>query len=154
MVYFTPGCFSSREIAPSLHLIGSWVGPRDGLNAVERRKILPCWESNLGHLAHNLLLYWLSYLILFHRNIVQLTLCLMQESTVFMECTNKPRSQTQAQLCQNQVLVITVDLNLKLQEMFQFIMAIQIFSKPRESFIMNFILFILSWLPSILTEFY
>jgi hypothetical protein len=35
-----------RERAPSIHWIGGRVGPRVGLDDVERRKILHCRESN------------------------------------------------------------------------------------------------------------
>jgi hypothetical protein len=33
---------------PSTHWIGGWVDPRVGLDAVEKRKILHCRESNPG----------------------------------------------------------------------------------------------------------
>jgi hypothetical protein len=45
--------FIPRERAPSTHWIGGWVGPRVGLDAVEKRKILHCWESTPGHPAHS-----------------------------------------------------------------------------------------------------
>jgi hypothetical protein len=35
-----PGRFTPREWAPGTHWIGGWVGPRAGLDAVEKRKIL------------------------------------------------------------------------------------------------------------------
>jgi hypothetical protein len=35
-----PGRFTPREIAPRIHWIGGWVGPRVGLDAVKKRKIL------------------------------------------------------------------------------------------------------------------
>jgi hypothetical protein len=41
VVSFTPGRFSPGESAPGIHWIGDWVGPRTGLEDVERRKILP-----------------------------------------------------------------------------------------------------------------
>jgi hypothetical protein len=28
---------------PGTHWIGGWMGPRAGLNAMEKRKIIPCW---------------------------------------------------------------------------------------------------------------
>jgi hypothetical protein len=31
--------FTPREIAPGTHRIGGWVGPRAGLDAMEKRKI-------------------------------------------------------------------------------------------------------------------
>jgi hypothetical protein len=41
------GCFDPRERAPGTHWIGSWVGPRAGLDAVEKGKIpSPRQESN------------------------------------------------------------------------------------------------------------
>jgi hypothetical protein len=40
---FTPG-----EITSSTHLLGCWVGLIVGLDAVEKRKILPCRESDPG----------------------------------------------------------------------------------------------------------
>jgi hypothetical protein len=42
-----PGCFTPRERAPGTHWIGSWVGPRPGLDAVVKRKTpSPCRDSN------------------------------------------------------------------------------------------------------------
>jgi hypothetical protein len=42
-----PGRSTSRERAPVTHLIGVWVGPRDVLDAVVKRKIpSPRRESN------------------------------------------------------------------------------------------------------------
>jgi hypothetical protein len=42
-----PGRFTPRERATVTHWIEGWVGPRAGLNAVVKRKILsPRWESN------------------------------------------------------------------------------------------------------------
>jgi hypothetical protein len=35
-----PGRFTTRERAPGTHWIGSWVGPRAGLDAVVKRKVL------------------------------------------------------------------------------------------------------------------
>jgi hypothetical protein len=35
-----PCCFTPGERAPSTHWIGGWVGPRAGLDAVEKRKIM------------------------------------------------------------------------------------------------------------------
>jgi hypothetical protein len=43
------GRFTPWEIVPGTHWIGGWVGPRAGLDAMEKRKIsFPCWESNPG----------------------------------------------------------------------------------------------------------
>jgi hypothetical protein len=36
-----PSRFTPGERAPGTHWIGDWVGPRTGLDDVERRKILP-----------------------------------------------------------------------------------------------------------------
>jgi hypothetical protein len=56
-LHFTPG-----ERTPCTHWIGGWVGPRAGLDAGARRKILcPCWESNPDRPAHSQTLYCLSY---------------------------------------------------------------------------------------------
>jgi hypothetical protein len=33
--------FIPRERAPSTHCIGGWVGPRTGLDVVEKRNIMP-----------------------------------------------------------------------------------------------------------------
>jgi hypothetical protein len=41
MVSFTPGRFTPGERASGTHWIGGWMGPRAGLDEVERRKILP-----------------------------------------------------------------------------------------------------------------
>jgi hypothetical protein len=35
------------ERTPGTHWIGGWVGPRAGLDTGARRKICPCWGSNL-----------------------------------------------------------------------------------------------------------
>jgi hypothetical protein len=35
-----PCCFTPEESAPSTHWIGGWVGPRGGLDDVEKRKFL------------------------------------------------------------------------------------------------------------------
>jgi hypothetical protein len=40
--------------APGTHWIGGWVRPRVDLDSVEKRKILHCWESNLGRPASSL----------------------------------------------------------------------------------------------------
>jgi hypothetical protein len=46
LCFFNPG-----ERAPGTHCIGGWISPNVGLDAVEKRKILYCRESNLGHPA-------------------------------------------------------------------------------------------------------
>jgi hypothetical protein len=43
-----PFLFVPGERAPRAHWIGGWVGPTAELNAVEKRQILPCRESNPG----------------------------------------------------------------------------------------------------------
>jgi hypothetical protein len=35
-----PGSFATGETAPGVHCIGGWVGPRAGLEDVEKRKLL------------------------------------------------------------------------------------------------------------------
>jgi hypothetical protein len=54
-----PYFFTPRVRAPDYNWIGGWVGPRAGLDVVEKRKILPLlefepWPSSLS-------LYQLSY---------------------------------------------------------------------------------------------
>jgi hypothetical protein len=41
------GRFSREEIAPGTHWPGGWVGPRTGLDTVEKRKTLPLPEIEL-----------------------------------------------------------------------------------------------------------
>jgi hypothetical protein len=36
-----PGSFTPGEINPGTHWIGGWVGPRAGLNTLEKSKTLP-----------------------------------------------------------------------------------------------------------------
>jgi hypothetical protein len=36
-----PATSASGEIAPSTHWIAAWVGPKAGLEALQKRKILP-----------------------------------------------------------------------------------------------------------------
>jgi hypothetical protein len=59
-----PGRFTSGERAPGTHWIGSWVGPRVGLEDVERRKMLllpGLGPRPLGRPARSQSLYLLSY---------------------------------------------------------------------------------------------
>jgi hypothetical protein len=50
------------ERAPGTHCTGGWVGPRAGLDAEVRGKILClCWGSNTGHPVPSQTLYWLSH---------------------------------------------------------------------------------------------
>jgi hypothetical protein len=56
-----PATLSPEEIAPGTHWSGGWVGYRFGLDAVEKRKILQCRESNPGRPAHSLSLYRFCY---------------------------------------------------------------------------------------------
>jgi hypothetical protein len=37
------------RFTPGIHCIRGWVGTRSGLDAMEKRKILLCQESNIGH---------------------------------------------------------------------------------------------------------
>jgi hypothetical protein len=50
-----------EEKATVTQWIGGWVGPRVGLDAVERRKILHYRELNPGHPASKPSVYRLSY---------------------------------------------------------------------------------------------
>jgi hypothetical protein len=55
-------CFTPGERAPGTHCIGGWVGPRAGLDAEVRIRILcTCQGSNPGCPVHSQTLYWLSY---------------------------------------------------------------------------------------------
>jgi hypothetical protein len=47
-----PGRFTSGERAPSTHWIGGWVGPRAGLDDVEKRKLLTLPGLELRPLGH------------------------------------------------------------------------------------------------------
>jgi hypothetical protein len=42
-----PGLFTPGEIAPGTHWKGGWMGPRTGLDDVERRKFLTLPELEL-----------------------------------------------------------------------------------------------------------
>jgi hypothetical protein len=51
------------RFTPGTHWMGGWVGPRTGLDVVEKRKVaLLCRESNPGRPARSLSLYRLSHL--------------------------------------------------------------------------------------------
>jgi hypothetical protein len=55
----------SRSRAPDTHWIGGCMGPTDGLDTVEKRKICcPCPGSNPSHTAYSPMLYQLSYEVL------------------------------------------------------------------------------------------
>jgi hypothetical protein len=54
--HFTPG-----EIAHSTHWVGGYVGPKFGLDAIEKKKILSSRESITGRPARSPSLYRLSY---------------------------------------------------------------------------------------------
>jgi hypothetical protein len=59
-----PGCFTPGEIAHGTHWIWGWVGPRTGLDDMEKRKILALPELEirpLGRPARSRSLYRLSY---------------------------------------------------------------------------------------------
>jgi hypothetical protein len=61
VVSFTPGLFTSWEIAPCTHWIEGWVVPRAGLGTVlKKKKSRPCRESNPGRPAHSPSLSWRS----------------------------------------------------------------------------------------------
>jgi hypothetical protein len=48
-----PGRFNPGETAPGTHWIGGWVGPRTGLDDVERRQILSLPEHELATLRQS-----------------------------------------------------------------------------------------------------
>jgi hypothetical protein len=52
-----PADLLRSDRAPGTHWTGGWVGPRIGLDAMEKRKILRCRESKLGHATRSPSLY-------------------------------------------------------------------------------------------------
>jgi hypothetical protein len=46
-----PGHFTPGERAPVTLCIGGWVGPRAGLDDMEKRKFFPYWDSNSDSLV-------------------------------------------------------------------------------------------------------
>jgi hypothetical protein len=48
---FLSDCFTPQGRAPGIHWIGGWVGPRTGLDDVEKRKFLPLPELELRPLG-------------------------------------------------------------------------------------------------------
>jgi hypothetical protein len=59
-----PGRFTAGERSPGTHWRGGWVGPRAGMDDVEKRKILPLPElelRSLGRLARSQSLYRLRH---------------------------------------------------------------------------------------------
>jgi hypothetical protein len=59
-----PGRFTPGERAPGTHWIGGWVGPRAGLDDMEKWKFFPppgLELQTLGRPAHSQLLYRLHY---------------------------------------------------------------------------------------------
>jgi hypothetical protein len=72
-----PGRCIPEERALGKHSTGGWVGPRVGLNAVEKRKIsCPCWDLNPGRPA---LFYLASSL---ESQLLRLTECEFEECYV------------------------------------------------------------------------
>jgi hypothetical protein len=63
-----PGRFTPGERAPGTHWIGGWVGPRVGLEAVEKRKFLPLPEIETGAVQPVAIPTELSRLLGFFRN--------------------------------------------------------------------------------------
>jgi hypothetical protein len=53
--------FTPLTLFPGSLCIGGWMGPSDGLEAVEKRRILHCLELNPGLPACSPSLYWPSY---------------------------------------------------------------------------------------------
>jgi hypothetical protein len=62
--FHAPAALSPKEKAPGTHWIGVWVGPRAGLDDVEKRKFLTLPRNELRPLrrpTHNQSLYRLRY---------------------------------------------------------------------------------------------
>jgi hypothetical protein len=60
--HHAPAALYPRGKDPRYHWTGGWVGPRAGLDAQARRRILCLrWGSNPGRPVRSLTLYWLSY---------------------------------------------------------------------------------------------
>jgi hypothetical protein len=55
----TPATLPAGVMVPGTHWIGGWVGPRGGLDAVEKRKLLKL--SGFEPRPSSPSLYWLSY---------------------------------------------------------------------------------------------
>jgi hypothetical protein len=58
---WSPGRFNPGERDRGTHWIRGWVGPRAGLDAVDKIRISTCLESNPGRPTHSPSLYKLSY---------------------------------------------------------------------------------------------
>jgi hypothetical protein len=56
-----PYRFTPRGRVSRIHWIGGWVGPRFLLDAMDKRKIWQCCETNPGSPARSISLYRLSY---------------------------------------------------------------------------------------------
>jgi hypothetical protein len=48
-----PGRYTPKERAPGTHWVGGWVGPRAGLDIVEKRKFLTLQGLKIRHLGHS-----------------------------------------------------------------------------------------------------
>jgi hypothetical protein len=59
--FHAPAALPLGESIPGTYWIRGWEGPRAGLGAMEKRKILQCWEWNAGRPACSPSLYRLSY---------------------------------------------------------------------------------------------
>jgi hypothetical protein len=57
----SPSRFTPGERAPGTHWIGGWVGPRVGLDAMEKKKVCSCREPNPDSPVRSPSLYRLSY---------------------------------------------------------------------------------------------
>jgi hypothetical protein len=89
-----PGRFTPGEKAPDTHWIGGWVGPRAGLDDLEKRKFLTLPGHELrpfGRPARRQSLYRLRYQVIVKEMYVQLVSPLLKQSVIsyLIRCIEK-----------------------------------------------------------------